>query len=243
MLRWEECKSIAMLGFAWAAIMEIVSWETSTWPFACVINPDNYGPYYAQSHECPTFHVFFFKMLATILEKLGDPNWMTAIFTGVLSVSTILLWRSTRDAAIAARSAAEHIPKVERAYLFGGPTNIIGSVPARRTTFDFTIDNAGKTPGILKEVWLVISVDRPTGEPNYPNPEIVYTDIAINAGATGIKIPVNSSVNMVTPFFAYGFFRYVDIFHEIRCSRFCAKIVPLAGKFEIAGGEAWNDWD
>jgi hypothetical protein len=43
---------------------------------------------------------------------------ITALFTVVLAVSTILLWIVTRTAAEAAKIAADHIPRVERAYLF-----------------------------------------------------------------------------------------------------------------------------
>jgi hypothetical protein len=45
---------------------------------------------------------------------------IVALFTIVLAVSTILLWLSTRDAAVAAKTAAEHIPIVERGYIIGG---------------------------------------------------------------------------------------------------------------------------
>jgi hypothetical protein len=45
---------------------------------------------------------------------------IVAVFTIILAFSTIALWFSTRDAALAAKVAAEHIPRVERAYIHGG---------------------------------------------------------------------------------------------------------------------------
>src|ERR1700693_3187047 len=44
---------------------------------------------------------------------------IVAAFTAVLAVSTILLWTVTPDAADSAKLASQHIPTVERAYLFG----------------------------------------------------------------------------------------------------------------------------
>ena len=47
------------------------------------------------------------------------------VFTLLLVISTTALWGSTRDAAYAAKIAAEHIPNVERAYLSGGGAGAI----------------------------------------------------------------------------------------------------------------------
>jgi hypothetical protein len=48
----------------------------------------------------------------------GHGGGLTALFTIVLAFSTVLLWIVTNKAADAAKTAAEHIPSVERAYLF-----------------------------------------------------------------------------------------------------------------------------
>ena len=59
----------------------------------------------------------------------------------------------TATVANATKAAAEHIPRVERAYMFAGPAN-------NRTKFDsppgtvkviITVSNRGKTPGVLIE--------------------------------------------------------------------------------------------
>jgi hypothetical protein len=79
-----------------------------------------------------------------------------AIFTVVLAISTILLWFSTRAAVDAAKAAADHIPRVERAYIVGG-----GPIRRRGADGEFldppelgwvSVGNYGKTPAILKKV-------------------------------------------------------------------------------------------
>jgi hypothetical protein len=97
-----------------------------------------------------------------------------AIFTIILAISTSLLWCFTRAAAYAAKAAADHIPRVERAYVFGGG-------PIQRCDADgkpldppelgwVSVGNYGKTPAILKKVeWGfcdedVFPTDRPVSE-------------------------------------------------------------------------------
>jgi hypothetical protein len=94
MLNWSQTRLLATLIAATVVTMEPVSWLTFGIP-PCIVNPKNYGTYYTESNECPTFHVFLFKFLASIFEVLGDPNWVVAIFTIVLAVSTIGLWIAT----------------------------------------------------------------------------------------------------------------------------------------------------
>jgi hypothetical protein len=94
MLNWSQTRLLAMSGAAVAIVMEPISWLTSGIS-PCIVNPENYSLYYAGGDKCPTFHVFLFKLLASIFEKLGDPNWVIATFTIVLAGSTIGLWIST----------------------------------------------------------------------------------------------------------------------------------------------------
>jgi hypothetical protein len=73
---------------------------------------------------------------------------IVAVFTIVLAFSTILLWLSTRNAALAAKTAAEHIPLVERGYIIGG-----GPWPTDDPDYGaVSLGNYGKTPAILKKV-------------------------------------------------------------------------------------------
>ena len=78
--------------------------------------------------------------------------WLT-IFTGVLAAATIWLSLATRKqivvatkAANAAEASAQHIPRVERAYLTGGgPALTVGG----RRFFRIEVENHGKTPAYL----------------------------------------------------------------------------------------------
>jgi hypothetical protein len=88
---WSEWRFIATLA---AAALFPVSWITSQVP-PCVIDASDYGTYYGQNQECPTFHVFFIKLVAPIFEKLGDPAWATVIATVAIAWFTFILKRST----------------------------------------------------------------------------------------------------------------------------------------------------
>jgi hypothetical protein len=95
LLNWSQPRLLSTLAVWIAIAMEPVSWMTSQVP-PCMVNPENYSNYYAEHQECPTFHVFLIKFTTAILEKLGDPNWVIAIFTVVLASSTIGLWIATK---------------------------------------------------------------------------------------------------------------------------------------------------
>src|SRR5207249_9527867 len=72
---------------------------------------------------------------------------ITAAFTVILALSTIALRISTRDAALAAKAAAEHIPRVERGYIVGG-----GPTPIGNGFACIDIVNYRKTAAILTKV-------------------------------------------------------------------------------------------
>lgn len=156
--------------------------------------------------------------------------------TGILGVGTFI-------AAHAAKDAALHIPRVERAYLFGGPTKIELFAGSGKTDFRLTVDNSGKTQAILKEICVSYFQTLPDGPPQYPNQKVAKPDVVIPGGALQIEIPTKLGLDQVTPFFVAGYFKYLDIFRETRTSRFCIRIIPDTEKFEPAGSEAWNDWD
>jgi hypothetical protein len=171
----------------------------------------------------------------------------TFVFTGVLAISTGFLWRSTRDAAIAAHIAAKHIPRVERAYLFGGPFKFVINKATRRTDYSMTVDNAGKTPGIIQEICVAHGLALPSKSPSYPNARMLSSDMVINAGDRGFEITKDFFVPSMMPFFIYGYIRYIDVFKDPHTSRFCMRIVPTNDPkttgVELAGGRDWNDWD
>jgi hypothetical protein len=86
--------------------------------------------------------------------------WFTAVLAFASIGQGVMLLRAdkiTRRAADAAKESADHIPRVERAYLHGGgaPMGEIGwienSVAKLFPTFRLDINNHGKTPGELLE--------------------------------------------------------------------------------------------
>jgi hypothetical protein len=143
MLAWSQTRLLITLGIATLLLMEPVSWLTADIS-SCIVNPENYGAYYANGNHCPTFHVFLLKCLARVLEHLGDPNWVIADFTVVLALSTIGLWVITWQVG---RRQEKMSRTHERAYISGGgPVNVPGK-PGLSTV---TVQNYGRTPGVVK---------------------------------------------------------------------------------------------
>jgi hypothetical protein len=79
---------------------------------------------------------------------------ITATFTVVLAISTIFLWISTRDAAYAAKAAADHISNVERAVIYGGVKfgELIVENGIRCVKITISMANYGKTPGFIRHI-------------------------------------------------------------------------------------------
>ena len=97
--------------------------------------------------------------LARFFRKtLDDP---LIAFTGVLAVATFVLAIYTGTVANATKAAAEHIPRVERAYVSGGAGFPTQKLPAGGTQIDFsklqvTINNYGKTPAFIGTVAIAV---------------------------------------------------------------------------------------
>jgi hypothetical protein len=97
-----------------------------------------------------------------------------ALFTAFLFVSTTALWWSTRQLWAATKVASEHIPRVERAYIYGGFGRrqlLLNSNGGFDVLSRVTMANYGRTPGFIRYIevgWCKLSElpDRPT-----------YTDI------------------------------------------------------------------
>jgi hypothetical protein len=158
-----------------------------------------------------------------------------AWFTGVLALASIgqgfMLLRTdkiTRRAADAAKESADHIPRVERAYLHGGGEPIgvqmwpekdgVQNLP----TFRLDINNHGKTPGELLEYgigWCRISeIDDLPLTPHYK--WYYYRDFVQSNAPREIKklkmpndIPISDAV-------IFGRFGYKDIFGECHSNGF-----------------------
>ena len=94
------------------------------------------------------------KSLWTPDDSAGFFTLWIAAFTGVLALSTIFLWRATRDAAIAGKIAAEHISRTERGYIYGGfgvryPVRDNGQ---EAFLLRVTMANYGKTPCFITKI-------------------------------------------------------------------------------------------
>jgi hypothetical protein len=174
---------------------------------------------------------------------------ITALFTIILAVSTILLWFVTNKAAEAAKIAAEHIPRVERAYLFVTvkPVNL-GVILTEYTkmtddnlkeridhnlVIEFSIENQGKTPAIIKSVSAqIFHYKTLPDEPGYGAP----LDLPKNRYlAPGKETDPSIMIDMLSPTYNtvgmlmrgesalwfYGRVTYYDIFGGCHEHRFC----------------------
>jgi flagellar basal body-associated protein FliL len=162
------------------------------------------------------------------------------VFTAILGFSTIFLWLATRKAANAAKEAAQYIPIVERAWLFGGP-NPEGFVSNGDVLeFKVRIYNYGKTPGIVREIWWDAVANEPLSpEVKYVDGNLHKLDIAFAGGDGG---PIHQLTLSAKPSdFFIGYIAYDDIFKKSHMSRFCLRVGPP--RFETAGHPAWNDYD
>lgn len=144
----------------------------------------------------------------------STPERATAAFTGVLAISTICLWWSTRRLWRVTR-----IPNVERAYVSGG---------ARWTGREFNhlqvcINNYGKTPAFVGTVIVqMIEPDAPVPQkPEYAEKgEFVGYVLQPNVTVESFIRPCSSDGRLV-----YGRIYYRDIFNKCHSNGFALRAV------------------
>jgi hypothetical protein len=158
----------------------------------------------------------------------------------LLTLSMVLLWIYTRRAANAARLAAEYVPAVERAYVFGGPTDLF--LLHDQASVRLAMQNFGKTPAVIRG-WLVEFVAQ---EPRGKKPAY---DEAKRTDANEILEPdklfspaVTFRSEIAAPFFIVGYIAYDDVFRKPHTTRFCVS-VTRDSKASYAGHPAWNAYD
>ena len=158
----------------------------------------------------------------------------------LLALSTLLLWFNTRKAVTAARIAAEHIPAVERAYVFGGPTDLF--LLHDQASVRLAMQNYGKTPAVLKE-WLVEFVaQEPRGKsPAYEASKRTVANEILEPDKLFSPAAVFRS-EIAAPFFIVGYIAYEDVFRQAHTTRFCVG-VARDGKAAYAGHPSWNGYD
>jgi hypothetical protein len=172
-------------------------------------------------------------------------NFFLAIFTGLLVVvggvnCYLIFWtlKATEKAANAAEQAANHIPIVERAYVFATP---MPSIKNNMSVIFLRIENFGQTPGFVSEAHGATSSIEPTGVPTYPGSP-TFIEAVVQKG-TADTFPTHWLSPVTTPHYFADYIRYTDIFKKVHISRVCKRVIPAEGKIGMAGPPAWNDWD
>jgi hypothetical protein len=182
------------------------------------------------------------------LERFLDP---TALFTLGLLIVNVFLAQSTREAALAAKAAADQIPVLERAYIFAAPANIKVDQARTKTTLQIAVDNPGRTPGILTAIYGQYSPQAPLGEePVYegghsePLDWVINSSVGLNAldSENKLVLPYTFGIDFADPIFFWGYLDYLDVFRKPHSTRFCFLIYPGDGKWQGAGSRVWNDW-
>ena len=170
-----------------------------------------------------------------------------AIFAGVLTLSTLLLWVFTMRAANAARGAAKHIPAVERAYIFIQPSEKGGFFgPDEKTVAFVEVQNFGPTPGFLETLYGEFSPTKPNGrKPRYDPSKGTKFAVDDIIGKFDVPTPLDQrfETSGVEPVYFFGYVEYRDIFKRRHTSRFCALLKPVEGTSALAGERAWSSWD
>ena len=152
MLRNPQIRVIAILAIAYLIAVELVSFLPKSPASPCIVNPADYGPYYAEKNECPALHVLFVKAGAGVFHILGDPHWVTAISTIVLAFATAFLFVTTRDLV---RGAEVTSRRQLRAYV----SVVIGSASFQERDKNIRFEarpliiNAGQTPAHDVAYW------------------------------------------------------------------------------------------
>jgi len=178
----------------------------------------------------------------------GTAERAIAVFTGLLALFSVLLWIYTKRAANAAHRAAEHIPAVERAYLFATPAFIGANNDKTETTVEITVDNPGRTPGILTSIYGQFSNKPPKGDrPQYNGGASYPFELTVNSTngdpRARVVLPVVFKTDFAEQQFFWGYIEYLDIFKKPHTSCFCTLIFPAESRWQVTGGRAWNDWN
>jgi hypothetical protein len=170
----------------------------------------------------------------------GSVDRVLIILLALLTLSTLLLLIYTRRVADAAKAAAGHIPQVERAYVFGGPTDLF--LLHDQATVRLAMQNYGKTPAVIRE-WLVeFMAQEPRGrKPSYDETKRTVTNEILEPFKLFSPAAVFRS-DVPAPFYIVGYIIYDDVFRRSHTTRFCVA-VARDGKAAFGGQSEWNAYD
>ncbi len=177
---------------------------------------------------------------ATLFGSIERALLPLMILLALLALSTLALWFYTRRVANAARIAAEYVPAVERAYVFGGPTDLF--LLHDQASVRLAMQNYGRTPAVIRG-WLVEFVaQEPHGKkPAYDAAKL--TDANEILEPDKLYSPATTFRSEIpAPFFIIGYIAYDDVFRKPHVTRFCVG-VARDGKASYAGHPAWNAYD
>src|SRR5262245_1804062 len=171
---------------------------------------------------------------------LGSVEQGLLSITALLALSTLLLWFYTRRLANAARVAAEYVPAVERAYVFGGPTDLF--LLHDQASVRLAMQNYGKTPAVIREWSVEFVAQEPRGsKPAYDKSKRTPTNEILEPFKL-FSPPTVFRSEIPAPFFIVGYIGYDDVFRQSHTTRFCVG-VARDGKAAYAGHAQWNVFD
>jgi hypothetical protein len=167
---------------------------------------------------------------------LDDP--LTA-FTGVLALATFLLAIYTGTVANATKATADHIPRVERAYVSGGATGVEGSPQE----FAVTLDNYGKTPAFIGTIWAnIVPENELPDTPVYAPPEFGrFGGQMLKPDTSGHPVVIRQW-DVIGGRVIYGRIWYRDIFKQCHSAGFILRILGPGRTIAVANRDAyWED--
>jgi hypothetical protein len=147
------------------------------------------------------------------------------------------------------RSNEETVRNLERAQLMGGVApNLINVAPDGKVTLQATVSNWGRSVAILKEFYGEFSDTEPKGDKaiySAANGSAEYFDSGIPptpiTGLTSANvIPKRWESKFQGTQYFFGYVRFVDIFGDEFCSRYCTRVFPVEHRIEVAGSPVYN---
>ncbi len=178
--------------------------------------------------------------LTELVRSALDPwaSVITAIATAVIAVFTLTLWDSNRR-------QVKHLREIERAYISGGgPLDNTGQI------FCFTVNNYGKTPGVLLEYAVEFCpLTAIPSVPAYAAPGYQRTTYYDRVAPGGIhetwhvaNIPVPP---LARPMLVYGRYWFEDIWKATHTSGFVLVIEATGTNPHVPTGisRAYTDWN
>jgi hypothetical protein len=220
---------------------------------------------YCESNYANDYYCSAYKVPVTLGAWLDlHAGAITALFTIVLGISTILLWKVTaKSAGIAERALTE----LERAYIFVDKieTNVsrffssglVWRDGEQTPIFRLWAVNFGRTPGnvefgvILFDVASEMPAQPTRLHTTFSNPAAESVEIIIGPDKTygfpwmnSLQTFTNADVENIkkgaASLYCYGYLKYFDIFMKSHTTAFCRKYVWARDEWPPEGGKERN---